>query len=96
LQFQQPVAQRRDGRRPASWCVSTSCKSSVGLPFTRTAQARGCAPSPSFECGLHRTYISGVERAVHDLTVAVQEKIAKALKATSSRLLDEPVRRSRA
>lgn len=44
----------------------------------------------AFECGLHRTYISGVERGVRNPTVTVLEKIAKPLKIPSSRLL-EPV-----
>jgi transcriptional regulator with XRE-family HTH domain len=43
----------------------------------------------AFECRLHRTYISGVERGVRNPTVTVVEKIARALKVPTSRLLDE-------
>ncbi len=43
----------------------------------------------AFECGLHRTYISGVERGVRNPTVLVLEQIAMALKVPSSRLLEE-------
>ena len=43
----------------------------------------------AFECGLHRTYISGVERGVRNPTVLVVEQIAMALKVPSSRLLEE-------
>jgi transcriptional regulator with XRE-family HTH domain len=43
----------------------------------------------AFECRLHRTYISGVERGVRNPTVTVIEKIAMALKVPTSRLLDE-------
>lgn len=38
------------------------------------------------EAGLHRTYISGVERGVRNPTVTVVEKIAKAL-GVEARLL---------
>ena len=41
----------------------------------------------AFDCELHRTYISGVERGVRNPTVTVVEKIATALKVTASDLL---------
>ena len=43
----------------------------------------------AFEAGLHRTYVSGVERGVRNPTVTVLERIANALKVPASRLLDE-------
>ena len=43
----------------------------------------------AFESGVHRTYLSGVERGVRNPTVTVLERIAKALKVPSSRLLEE-------
>jgi transcriptional regulator with XRE-family HTH domain len=47
-------------------------------------------------CGLHRTYISGIERGVRNPTVVVLDKIARALKVSVGTLLDEaknPARR---
>ena len=41
------------------------------------------------ECGLHRTYISGVERGVRNPTVVVLERIAVALKISTFRLLED-------
>lgn len=68
----------------------------VGLNVRYLREARGLSQEAlAFECGLHRTYISGVERGVRNPTVVVLEKIAKALKMPSSRLLDDPVDKSR-
>lgn len=41
----------------------------------------------AFESGLHRTYISGVERGVRNPTVQVLGEIAKALKIKPHELL---------
>jgi transcriptional regulator with XRE-family HTH domain len=41
----------------------------------------------AFECGLHRTCISGVERGVRNPTVVVLEKIATALGVQAHELL---------
>ncbi|AEI94784.1 helix-turn-helix domain-containing protein [Roseobacter litoralis] len=43
----------------------------------------------ALECGLHRTYVSGVERGVRNPTVVVLERIAEALKVPAARLLDD-------
>ncbi|MCH8931304.1 MAG: helix-turn-helix transcriptional regulator [Proteobacteria bacterium] len=48
------------------------------------------------ECGLHRTYISGVERGVRNPTVLVLEEIALALSVPSAKLLEDvPRKRAR-
>lgn len=47
------------------------------------------------EAGLHRTYISDLERGARNPTITVVDKIAKALSVPLGRLLDEedqPVR----
>jgi len=41
------------------------------------------------EAGLHRTYISDIERGVRNPTIVVVEKIARALGVTPGALLDE-------
>ena len=40
-------------------------------------------------CGLHRTYISGIERGVRNPTVIILDKIAKGLKVPAGQLLDD-------
>ena len=63
----------------------------VGLNVTKVRKERGLRQEGlAFECGLHRTYISGVERGIRNPTVVVLEKIAKALRVSTSRLLDDP------
>ncbi len=62
----------------------------VGLNLKQIRLGRGLSQEAlAFECGLHRTYISGVERGVRNPTVLVLEKIAMALDVPPSRLLDD-------
>ncbi len=50
----------------------------------------------AFKAGLHRTYISGIERGVRNPTVVVLEEIALALGVPSARLLEDlPRKRAR-
>lgn len=42
----------------------------------------------AFQAGLHRTYVSGVERGVRNPTVTVVEKLARALDQPLGALLD--------
>ena len=43
----------------------------------------------AFESGLHRTYISGLERAIRNPTVTVLEKVAAGLQVPSYKLLQD-------
>ncbi len=62
----------------------------VGINLKKFRLEQGLSQEAlAFECGLHRTYISGVERGVRNPTVLVLEQIAMALKVPSSRLLEE-------
>jgi transcriptional regulator with XRE-family HTH domain len=66
----------------------------VGINMKKHREDRGWSQEDlAFECGLHRTYISGVERGVRNPTVVVLQKIAKALKVPAAALLDESARR---
>ena len=60
----------------------------VGSNLRRLREGRGLSQEGlAFECGLHRTYISGVERGVRNPTVVVLEKMANALGAQAHELL---------
>jgi transcriptional regulator with XRE-family HTH domain len=62
----------------------------VGLNLRKLRQERGLSQEElAFQCGLHRTYISGVERGVRNPTVLVLEEIATALGVPAARLLEE-------
>jgi transcriptional regulator with XRE-family HTH domain len=61
----------------------------VGLNVRRLRKERGLSQEGlAFECGLHRTYISGVERGVRNPTVVVLAHIAEALDVPTHRLLE--------
>lgn len=49
----------------------------VGQNLKRYREAAGLSQEAlAFECGLHRTYVSGVERGVRNPTVVVLERLA--------------------
>ena len=53
----------------------------VGLNVKRLREASGRSQEEfAFDAGLHRTYVSGVERGVRNPTLTVLEKLAGALK----------------
>lgn len=60
----------------------------VGLNVQRLRRARSLSQEQlAFESGLHRTYISGVERGVRNPTIVVLARIANALSATPEQLV---------
>jgi transcriptional regulator with XRE-family HTH domain len=62
----------------------------VGLNLKRLREDKGLSQEAlAFECGLHRTYVSGVERGVRNPTVLVLARLAMALDVPASRLLAE-------
>ena len=53
----------------------------VGLNLKKFREEQGFSQeSFADHCGLHRTYISGIERGVCNPTLVILDKIAKALK----------------
>lgn len=62
----------------------------LGLTVRRLRESKGWSQEElAFECGLHRTYISGIERGVRNPTVTVLARIAEALGIKASRLLEK-------
>ncbi|MBN4046534.1 helix-turn-helix transcriptional regulator [bacterium AH-315-P15] len=62
----------------------------VGINLRKFRTERGLSQEAlAFECGLHRTYISGVERGIRNPTILVLEKLADELQVSTSRLLED-------
>ncbi len=60
----------------------------VGLNVKRLRREKGWSQEDlADECGLHRTYISGVERGIRNPTVLVIEKIARTLGVEAAELM---------
>lgn len=49
----------------------------------------------AFKSGIHRTYVSGLERGIRNPTITVVQKLANALKVPFGALLDPPARKGR-
>lgn len=68
----------------------------LGLNLKKLREEQGYSQeSFADHCGLHRTYISGIERGIRNPTVVILDRIAKALKVPPGYLLDEPKAASR-
>lgn len=62
----------------------------LGLNLKRLREEQGFSQESFAEqCGLHRTYVSGIERGVRNPTVVILDRLAKALKVPAGALLVE-------
>ncbi len=60
----------------------------VGLNVQKIRRERGWSQEElAFESGLHRTYISGIERGARNPTLLVIDQLATALNVSPARLL---------
>ena len=68
----------------------------LGLNVQRVRREKGWSQEDlAFESGLHRTYISGIERGVRNPTVTIVQRLAKTLGTNTGSLLDPPARKTR-
>ena len=66
----------------------------VGLNVQRLRREKGWSQEDmAFESGLHRTYVSGIERGVRNPTLRILDKIAKTLGVAPAELLARPRKR---
>lgn len=57
--------------------------------LTKLRHAKGWSQEElADEAGLHRTYVSGIERRVRNPTITIIERLAKALRCSIGDLLD--------
>jgi transcriptional regulator with XRE-family HTH domain len=60
----------------------------LGRNLRRLRQEKGLSQEDfAFEAGIHRTYVSDIERGARNPTITVVEKLAVALGTTTSELL---------
>lgn len=60
----------------------------LGTNLRRLREAKGLSQEGfAFEAGIHRTYVSDIERGARNPTITVVEKLALALGVTASDLL---------
>lgn len=60
----------------------------LGRNLRRLRQEKGLSQEDfAFEAGIHRTYVSDIERGARNPTVSIVEKLAHALGTTASELV---------
>ena len=65
-------------------------KKRLGTNLRRLREAKGLSQEAfAFEAGIHRTYVSDIERGARNPTITVVENLATALGVTASDLLRE-------
>lgn len=63
-------------------------KQRLGTNLRRLREAKGLSQEAfAFEAGIHRTYVSDIERGARNPTITVVENLAIALGVTASELL---------
>ena len=68
----------------------------VGLNVQRLRREKGWSQEDlAFESGLHRTYVSGIERGVRNPTLLILDKLAKTLGVRPTELLADRTGSSR-
>jgi len=68
----------------------------LGLNVQRFRRSKGWSQEDlGFESGLHRTYISGIERGTRNPTVVIVARLAKTFGTTAGALLDGTGKKSR-
>ena len=61
----------------------------VGRNLAKIRKEKGLSQEQlAFDCELHRTYISGIERGIRNPTITIIGKIAKALNISPKELLN--------
>ncbi len=61
----------------------------LGLNVQRLRRAKGWSQEDlAFESGLHRTYVSGIERGVRNPTITILAKLAKSLGVSPGLLVE--------
>ena len=66
----------------------------VGLNVQRLRREKGWSQEDlAFESGLHRTYVSGIERGVRNPTLLILDKLAKTLGVAPAEVLARPRKR---
>ena len=62
----------------------------LGLNVRRHREAKGLSQEAfAYEAGIHRTYVSDIERGARNPTILVVDKLAKALGVPAGELLAE-------
>ena len=62
----------------------------VGLNLKRIRKERGWSQEHlAFESGLHRTYISGIERGARNPTVIILDRLARTLRVSVGDLVED-------
>ncbi len=67
-----------------------SLQQGLGRAIARLRRAAGYSQEAfALKCGVHRTYMTGIERGRHNLSLDVLERVARGLGINVARLLAE-------